>query len=106
MRETLFLITMTHTAESCPGNDPEKMSETIESAEKIECSAEELGIKVHFMLDVLLGHTAYALVETDSPEALARFSAGISFPQNCTITPVEHLKDMIERAKEMLSEKK
>ncbi len=30
----LFMVTMTHTAESCPGNDPQKLKEAIEALEK------------------------------------------------------------------------
>lgn len=102
----LFLVTMTHTAESCPVYHPKQMSATIESAKKSESIAKELGMKIHFMLSAIAGHTAYTLVEADNAGALSRYFGSIPFPQDYTVTPVGHLKDMIERAKEMLSEKK
>jgi len=102
----LFLITMTHTAESCPGNDPEKLQEGIEALEKPESVAEELGMKIHFLVTDLLGHSMYALVETDNPDALQRSFGENPFPQDFVVTPVGHLKDMIKQVKEMLSEKK
>ena len=102
----LFLITMTHTPESCPGNDPEKLEESIAALEKSESVAKELGMKIHFLLADLLGHTMYALVETDNADALQRSFGEIPFPQDFVVTPVGHLKDMIEQVKETLSEKK
>ncbi|GAI83142.1 unnamed protein product [marine sediment metagenome] len=102
----LFLITMTHTAESCPGYDPEKLEEGIAALEKCESVAKELGVKTHFLLADVLGHTMYALVETDSADALQRSFGESPFRQDYTVTPVGHLKDMIKQAKEMLSEKK
>jgi len=97
---------MTHTAESCPVYHPEQMSAAIESAEKGESMASELGIKVHFMLSAIVEHAAYALVETDTADALSRYFGSIPFPQDYTVTPVEHLEDMMKRAKEMMAEKK
>jgi len=97
---------MTHTAESCPGSDPEKLEEGIKALEKSESVARELGMKIHFLLADLLGHSMYALVETESPDALQRSFGELPFRQDYTVTPVGHLKDLIKQAKEMLSEKK
>ncbi len=102
----LFLVTMTHTAESCPGYDPEKLEETIEAMEKSESVAKQLGMKIHFLVGDLLGHGTYALVETENPDALQRSFGQIPFPQDFVVTPVGHLKDMIKQFKEMLSEKR
>ena len=102
----LFLVTMTHTAESCPGYDPKKLEETIEAVEKSESVAKELGMKIHFLLGDLLGHGMYALVERDNPDALQRSFGVIPFPQDFVLTPVGHLHDMTKQAKEMLPEKK
>jgi len=102
----LFHITMTHTAENCPASDPEKMREVTEAAEKYESMAKELGMKIHFLVGDVLGHNMYALVETENPDALQRSFGMIPFPQDFVVTPVGHLKDLIKKVKEMLSEKK
>jgi len=102
----LFLVTMSHSAEKCPANDPEKMRETIEIVDKIEPMAKELNIKIHFMVLSGLGHTTSVLVEADSIDALSRFFGTIPFPQEFTLTPVEHLQDAMKRAKEMLEQQK
>jgi len=97
---------MTHTAESCPVYHPEQMSAAMESAEKSESLTKELNIKVHFMLSAIAGHAMYTLVEADNADALSRYFGSIPFPQDYTLTPVEHLQDMIKRAKEMMEQHK
>ena len=63
----LFLVTMTHAAESCPGYDPERMREGIELVDKIESQAKELNIKIHFQVTAVLEHASYALGRDGQP---------------------------------------
>lgn len=95
------MMTMSHTAESSATYDPEKLSKAIESPEKLKSATKELGMKVPWWV-TLLGHTVYALVETDNPRALARCFTGISFPQDFTANSVKHLENGINRAIEVL----
>ena len=74
--------------------------------EKSESVAKELGMKINFLAADVLGHSMYALVETENPDALQRSFGEIPFPHDFVLTPVGHLKDMIKQVKEMLSEKK
>ena len=102
----LFHITMIHAPESCPACDPQMMEEALVSAEKAESMAKELEIKVHFMVNEVVGHTIFALLETDSADALARFVGAIPFPQDIIAVPVEPLQEMVARAREMMKQQK
>ncbi len=102
----LFMLTMTHTAESCPGNNPEKMPEAVEAMDRMESLAKELNIKIHFQVIATLEHATYALVEADSAGALSRFFGDVPFPQTSRIVPVEDFQDMMKRAKKMMMQGK
>lgn len=102
----LFLVTMTHSAESCPSNNPEKMPEAMESVDAMESLAKELNIKIHFQVIATLEHTTYALVEADSVEALSGFFGDVPFPQMSKVTPVEYFEDVMKRVKEKMQQEK
>jgi len=102
----LFMVTMTHTAESCPGNNPEKMPEAMESVDRMESLAKELNIKICFQVVATLEHVTYALVEADSVEALSGFFGDVPFPQMSRIVPVEDFQDVMKRMKKRLEQEK
>lgn len=102
----LFMVTMTHTAENCPGNNPQKMPEAMESVDAMQSLAKELNIKIHFQAIATLEHTTYALVEADSVEALSRFFGDVPFPQVSRVVPVEHFQDVMKRLKKRSEQEK
>jgi uncharacterized protein with GYD domain len=73
------------------------MKEALAAADKAKSMAEELGIQVHSMVTEVVGHTVYALLETDRADALAGFVGAIPFPQEVRAVPVEPLQEMLAR---------
>jgi muconolactone delta-isomerase len=91
----LFHVTMTHTPENCPAQlPPDKQKQFFAEAEKMRDVAGEMGVKIHFMV-AGAGHTMYALIETDSFDAMNMFFTGFQFKQDYQIEPVGHVKDII-----------
>jgi len=97
----LFHLTMTHTAEDCPGYNPEKMPEIISSAENMEKTAEELNVKVFFYVEGAPEHVSFALIEAENMSQVIGFISAIPIRQDFKVTAVTHLKDLIEFVKTM-----
>lgn len=91
----LFHITMTHTAEDCPGYNPDKMPEIISSAENMDKIAEDLNAKVLFYVEGAPEHVSFALIEAESLTSVIGFANQIPFRQDFKVTAVTHLKDLI-----------
>ncbi len=66
----LFHITHTHTAETCPAHDPEKVRETFGA---MFAGADEAGVKIHSATLDAPAHAFFLVVEADSPESLQDF---------------------------------
>ena len=64
--------------------------------------AEDMKIKILFMLGGV-GHTMYALVESDSFEAMNMFFNGFGFKQDYQIEPVGNVQDIIASFKAKLA---
>jgi hypothetical protein len=97
----LFHVTMTHTADDCPGYNLDKMPELIAASDNIDKIAEELNVKVHFYLEGAPEHVSFALLEADSLISVTGFVTQIPFKQDYKVTAVTHLKDLMEFAKKM-----
>ena len=86
---------MTHTPDNCPAyltlDEQKKFFADIEKMQKF---AEERKIKIYFMVGGV-GHTMYALLETDDFIAMNTFFTGFPFKQDYQIEPVGHAQDMI-----------
>jgi muconolactone delta-isomerase len=98
----LFHVTMTHTADNCPGYEREKLAELVAASEKWDALARELNARVHFVLWGAPEHVAYALIEADSLGAVARYINAIPIRQEFKVTPVQHLQETMTMAKAML----
>jgi hypothetical protein len=101
----LFHITITHTADNCPGFNPDIAAKSMEVGEKIPQMAEELNIKVHFMVSGLPEHIEYALLEAPGPMELAMFLSQYPYKVDFKVTAVEHLATTIEKMKPLLQKK-
>ena len=101
----LFHVTMTHTVEECPGYNPEKMREWIASSDKLEDIAKQMGVKVHFDVNVAPEHVAYALLEAEELSSVLAVLNAIPIRQDFKATPVLHNKDLIAMAKAMMEQK-
>lgn len=99
----LFHVTMTYTPEDCPAYKKEMMPEVIASMEKLEQVGNELNVKAHLLLWGAPEHVAYAIVEGDSPGAVARYLNTIAIKQDFKVTPVQRLQEVIEMAKAMIA---
>ena len=100
----LFHVTMTHTAEDCPGYDREKLVKLVEAGENWDDLAAELGIQVHFFLWGAPEHLAWALIEADDIASVSRFCIGLPFRQDFDVTPVQHVQDLIAMGRKMLAQ--
>jgi hypothetical protein len=94
---------MTHTVDDCPGYNQDKAPEMLAAAEKMDSTAAHFGIKVHFLVSGLPEHVEYALVEADNPIALAGFFTEYPFRLSYKVTPVVHMKESIDKLKEMMA---
>ena len=97
----LFHLTMTHTAEDCPGYNMEKMPEIISSAENMEKTAEELNVRMLFYVEGAPEHVSFALIEAENLSQVIGFVSAIPFRQDFKVTAVTHLKDLIAFIKTM-----
>ena len=102
----LFHVTMTHTPDNCPAYHRETMPDVITGMDKLEGVAKELNVKVHFLLWAAPDHVAYALLEADSLGGIAQYVNAIPIRQECRVTPVEHLQQVIETSKAMMARAK
>ncbi|MFQ5761595.1 MAG: DUF3303 domain-containing protein [Candidatus Bathyarchaeia archaeon] len=102
----LFHVIATHTAENCPGYDLKKMGpQTLAAAEKMNETAKQLKVKVHFILSAAPEHTMYALLEADSLVAVSDFLIAMPFRQDFKVTPVVHIKDTLKSLKARMAKK-
>ena len=90
----LFHITHVHTPETCPGKDPEKVRETFG---KMLGSAEQLGIKLIGAWVDGPAHTAFILVEADSPEQLFDFFVPTANMARAEVRPVQDILSLLKR---------
>lgn len=102
----LFHVTMTHTADNCPGYDPAKMNDLVASADKLEAVEKDARVKVHFSLWAAPEHAGYALLEADNLSAVARWVNAIPIRQEFKVTPVQHFKDVLETGKAMAAQQR
>jgi hypothetical protein len=100
----LYHVTATHGADNCPAYNPEQMGNFLALADQLEPFAAEIGLKVHYLLWAAPDHVAYALVETDNFGTIGRFLNRIPIRQEFRITPVQHLKDVVEMGKAMMAQ--
>lgn len=98
----LFHITATHTPENCPGYHRELMPGIVEALEGIETTANNLGVKIHFLVNGAPEHVSFLLVEADSPSSVAFLTTSIPFQQDFKITPVVREQDLIAMARQMM----
>lgn len=101
----LFHVTMTHTAEDCPGYNQEKMPELVAAWEKLDEMAKELKVKIHFAVNAAPEHVAYALLEAESLSSILAYVHANPSRQDFKVTPVWHEKDLIAWAKTMMERK-
>ena len=99
----LFHITATHTADDCPGYNPEAMPGTVEAIENSDAVAGELGIKVHFLVNGAPEHATYALVETDDSSRLMLWTSSFPFKQDFKVTPVRAEAELAAMAREFMA---
>lgn len=102
----LFHVTMTHTPDNCPAYHTDRMPAVIASLENLEELGKKLNIKVLSLLWGAPDHVAYAVLESDSLVTLGRFLNSIAIPQEFKITPVEHVKDVVEFGKAAIARAK
>jgi len=62
-------------------------------------------VKLHFFVEGLPEHVAYALLEGDSPNAVAQFLVQIvAYRADFKVTPVERAEDLVAGLKNMLGD--
>lgn len=91
----LFHVAMTHTADNCPAYHTDKMPAVIGSMERLEEVGKELNVKAHALLWGAPEHIAFAVLEADNLGAIGSYLNSIAITQEFTITPVQHLSDVI-----------
>jgi hypothetical protein len=102
----LFHVIMKHTADNCPAYHTERMPDVIASLENLEARGKELNVKAHALLWAAPDHAAFAVLEADSLVAIGRYLNSIAITQDFTITPVEHVRDVVAFGKAVLARKK
>jgi muconolactone delta-isomerase len=100
----LFHVTMTHTADDCPGYNPDKMKDMVAASEKMEGLAKQWNVKVLFYVNGFPEHVAFALLEADSPLAVTQFVHGIPFKQDFKVTPVMHVQEVMAMMKAAMAQ--
>jgi hypothetical protein len=99
----LFHITGTHTADNCPGYNPELMPGMVEAIEKSDALASELGIKVDFMVNGAPEHVTYALVETDDSSRIAFWTSSFPLKQDFKVSAVRREAELAAMAREFMA---
>lgn len=99
----LFHVTMTHTADACPGYNPETIPDATAALKKLDALASELNVKVHFMVLGAPDHVAFGLFEADTLGAIHQYVFGIPMRQEFRVTPVESLQQVIDAAEAALA---
>lgn len=99
----LFHVTMTHTIEDCPGYNPERSPEVAATYDKIEEISRKFNVKLHFIVEGLPEHVAFALAEADDPADLALFLAeGVPYRADFEVTAVMHVSDLVAKIKPLI----
>jgi hypothetical protein len=98
----LFHVIITHTADNCPGFNPEIAAKSMEAGEKIPEMAKELNIKVHFWVGGLPEHVEYALLDAAGPVELAMFLGQYPYKVDFKVTAVEHMDAVIAKMKPLI----
>lgn len=101
----LFHVTMPHSVEDCPGNNPDKMPEILSAFDTIDEVSQKFNVKVHFLVSGLPEHVEFALLEADSPVDLANFVSHFPYRQDYEVTAVEHLADVVSKMKAVMEQK-
>ncbi len=97
----LFHVTMTHSADNCPAYHAEKAPAFIASVENLEALGKELNVEARSILWGAPDHVAFAVLEADSLNAVARYLNSIAITQDFRITPVQNVSEVVEFAKTM-----
>ncbi len=63
----LFLVQMRHDCAHCPGYHPELLPKWLESLERRDEIAAQLGVKLHGVYSAMPEHLDIAIVEADAP---------------------------------------
>ncbi|MFQ6010967.1 MAG: DUF3303 domain-containing protein [Nitrososphaerales archaeon] len=100
----LFHVTMTHSPDNCPGHKKDLMPAALASLDKLKGLETELAIKVHYFLWGAPEHVAFALIEAESPDKLARYVMSVDIPQDYKVVPVQHMDEVITMAKAMIGQ--
>ena len=95
----LFHVTMTHTADNCPAYHTEKAPAFVASVDKLEELGKELKVEAHSLLWGAPDHIAFAVLEADSLNSIARYLNSIAITQSFTVTPVQNVSEVVEFAK-------
>jgi hypothetical protein len=95
----LFHVTMTHTADNCPAYHSDLVPGFLASMEKLEALGKDLNVQTHSLLWGAPDHVAFAVLEADSLNAIARYLNSIAVIQDFDITPVQNVSELIEFAK-------
>jgi hypothetical protein len=95
----LFHVTMTHTADDCPAYHSELVPEFLASVGRLETLGKELNVAAHSVLWGAPDHVAFAVLEADSLNAIARYLNSIAITQDFDITPVQNVAELVEFAK-------
>ena len=99
----LFHLTATHTADNCPGYNRERMPAVIEAIEASEARANELGIKVHFIVNAAPKHVIYALLEAENVAGIALWANSFPINQDFDINPVQAEAELAAMGREMMA---
>jgi hypothetical protein len=102
----LFHVTMTHSADNCPGYHAERMPDFLAAMEGLEETGRELGVQAHALLWGAPDHVAFAVLEADSLGAIGRYLNSIPITQEFKITPVQHVSDVVEFGKAAMARAK
>jgi uncharacterized protein YecE (DUF72 family) len=100
----LFHLTMTHNAQTCPAYDPEQARAVLPALEKLEATAQELGLRLRFVLWGAPEHVAYALVEGENLGAIVRWVNSLPIRQEFRVTPVVQVQDLVAATRAMLGQ--
>ena len=99
----LFHVTMTHSADNCPAYHAEKAPAFLASMEKLPALGEELNVQAHTLVWGAPDHVAFAVLEADSLNAIARYVNSIAITQDFRITPVQNVSEVVEFAKTVVA---
>jgi muconolactone delta-isomerase len=101
----LFHVTMTHTTDNCPAYwSAEEQKKFFADAEEMLEAAKEKNIDIKFLVSGV-GHTMYALVESDDFNSINSFFGGMPIRQDYEVEPVGDVQEVISAFKAELAHK-